>query len=414
MKYFKFILIAFITLIILRINLKLHSENYSKQEVENDIVLQLNFLEDELKSHDLAGRMQQIFPEGNVFINALYGLSWCELALASPGNTKLTNKALNEALFAYNSIDSDKTRLTFPNYLNPENGIFYDGWRNYLLSKILLLKTSFENKEKYLAQYKTQSNLIATALEESKTPYLQSYAGHSWPADMFVAMASLSHYQKVFDETYAPLIKRWLTEVKNNLDTKTGLIPHKVDFQSAHTIEGARGCSIGLILRMLGEIDYGFAEDQFKIADSLFIETTFGLPSMREYPVGEFGLGDIDSGPVIFGVGFSGTIVMIGTLAMYGEANLAEQQYKTIHAFGFDKVRNDQKKYLFGILPMADAFIAWGRATMLNYYQNVKHNKGSWYFSFHLYSLLFCLLIWLLLFRKRLVHFYKTANKVGN
>lgn len=399
-------------LIILRINLKLHSENYSKQEIENDIILQLNFLEDELKDHDLGNRMQQLFPEGDVFINALYGLSWCELALSAPGDAKLKSRALEEALYAYNNIDSEKARMTFHEYLSPENGIFYDGWRNYLLSKILLLNLPFKNKEEYLNKYKIQSNSIATALEASDTPFLQSYAGHAWPADMFVAMASLSHYGKVFDEKYTSLLSMWLTDVKNNLDEETGLVPHKVDFKSANTIEGARGCSIGLILRMLGEIDFDFAMDQFKIADSLFIETTLGLPSMREYPEGEFGLGDIDSGPVVFGVGFSGTIVMVGTLAMYGEPGTAEQQYKTIHAFGFDKVGNGEKKYLYGMLPMADAFISWGRATMLNYNQNANPVKSSLHIAFHLYSLLFCILIWLFFFRKRLVHLYKTTKKV--
>ncbi|MBK7009281.1 MAG: hypothetical protein IPH36_11985 [Saprospiraceae bacterium] len=69
--------------------------------------------------------------------------------------------------------------------------------------------------------------------------------------------------------------------------------------------------------------------------------------------------GDIDSGPVIFGVGFAATIVSIGTHAALGNIRSADDQFNTINAFGFPFQSSNTKSYLFGQLPIADAFIAW-------------------------------------------------------
>src|SRR5689334_4246927 len=107
MRYFFLTIISMISILLLWININLYSENYTPDEKKSDIICQLNFLSKELKEENLGLRMQQIFPEGFVFVNALYGLSWCELSLASPEDSSLRSKALAESLFAYNQINSE-------------------------------------------------------------------------------------------------------------------------------------------------------------------------------------------------------------------------------------------------------------------------------------------------------------------
>ena len=64
--------------------------------------------------------MQQIFPEGYVFVNVLYGLAWCELALSDPTDINLKERSLEEALYAYNCLDSESAKRHFRKKLNPE------------------------------------------------------------------------------------------------------------------------------------------------------------------------------------------------------------------------------------------------------------------------------------------------------
>ncbi len=409
MRYIFFTFILIFSILILKINITLHAGNFTPEEKRSDIIYQLNFLETELKYNNLGVRMQSMYPEGYVFINALYGLSWCELALSDLNNDlPLKEKAINEALFAYNNINSEFAQRTFDNSLIPKNGIYYFGWKNYLLSKILSVDTTFNNHKSYIGSFANQCELIHSLLQGNKNPYLQSYSGQSWPADMFVTMASLSNYDKIFKPKYEDVIKDWILKVKERLDPKTHLIPHYVDSETGKSVQGARGSSMSLILRMLAEINAGFASEQFKLFKTNFVTTTFGLPSLREYPKDQDGYGDIDSGPVILGVGFSGTIVMIGTFSMFDCDYLAERQYKTINAFGFETTSNNQKKYLLGMFPIADAFIAWGRATELKYQDSIKNDPGNWSIKFHCISLFILLFLWIVYFRKQIIIKIKT------
>ena len=388
-------------MLLLHINIRIHSDNFTVTEQQNDIVLQMNFLESELKNNNLGDRMQELFPEGNVFIHTLYGLSWCELALANPSDMSLKNRAIKEALYAYKAIDSEEAKAIFNSYTMPENGIYYRGWKNYLLSKILTINTNFDGREDYLITFVKECDVMQKLIKGATNPYFESYPNQAWPADMFVAMASLRNHDKILAPKYHLDINDWLVKVKLRLDPVTKMIPHKVDAQTGMPIQGARGCSTSLILRMLAEIDPKMAKEQFKLFQTHFAATTFGLPSILEYPKGQFGLGDVDSGPVIFGVGFSGTIVSIGTYAMFDQGNLATAQYKTIHAFGLGHTTQTEKSYLLGQLPMADAFITWGRATHLHFQNKSKAVTARWPIQFHFLSFVTVLLLWIVYFFKK-------------
>ncbi len=386
-----------ITILIIYLNVKLYTDNFTKDEKVKDIQLQLNFLGKELKENQLGERMQNIFPEGFVFTNVLYGLSWCELGLA---DSNLTNKnfALEEALYAYNQINSSKAKSIFDQTLEPENGIFYVGWSNYLLSKILLLDSNFNESDNYKSEYIKNCNLIVRAYKQSSSPFLQSYQDQAWPADMCVAMASLKNFEKFYDNRFHSIITAWVEQVKLKVDPITKLIPHKVNATDGTTIEGARGCSISLILRLLSEIDQDFSIEQYGLYKKNFVSTTFGLPSILEYPLGKSGKGDIDSGPVIMGVGFSGTIVSIGTFAAMGDFELAENQYKTINTFGLGLKNKEMKKFIFGQMPIADAFIAWSRTSELkNITTNIEF-LNLWAIKFHLISACTILGFWIAFF----------------
>ena len=210
----------------------------------------------------------------------------------------------------------------------------------------------------------------------------------------------MANYDKVFDPIHEDFIKLCIKKIKLKLDPETLMIPHKVNSNNGQSIQGARGGSTVLILRMLGEIDKEFGNSQYELFKKNFVSKAFGLPTIREYPIGQSGFGDIDSGPVIFGVGFAATIVSIGSFALFDNYNLAQKQYKAINALGFSYKTDNSKMYIYGKLPIADAFIAWGRATALNYKPYLKNAFSNfWTVKFHLYSLFLLILLWLLHYR---------------
>ena len=391
--------------ILVYINIRLHTnpDLENQEETKQDVVRQLNFLCEGLKNNNLGAETQNLYPEGFVFINTLYGLTWAEVAKSEKSESELFKRGLFESRYAYKEINSEYAKSIFDEELKPSFGIFYRGWKNYLLGKILAVQTKKDTSE--IKEFKASCDSIASAISQSSTPFLESYWNASWPADAFVAVASLKLHDEIFEPKYDTIIKNWILKVKSNLDTQTGLLSHASNSKTGKTEVGARGSSICLMLIFLADIDPEFAQQQFKVFTEKFPITRFGFLAVREYPEGKDGKGDNDSGPIVWDIGFAGTVVSTGTFKKFGEYDAANQISGCVEGFGFPLSNGNQKKYLFGKLPITDAFTAWARMQEPNkvVIQNKGINTFDWgsTFLFHLVSLLvICILTYLLWRRK--------------
>ncbi|MEM6803554.1 MAG: hypothetical protein AAF696_19255, partial [Bacteroidota bacterium] len=232
--------------------------------------------------------------------------------------------------------------------------------------------------------------------EEQESPYLPSYHGACWPADNVLALAAFSSYEKIYPGTYQSFIEKWLKKIRANED-EWGLIPHAWSCGNGSQGESARGSSSSLILNFLIEIDSSYAGQKFQIYKELFQEYRLGLPGIREYPKGKSGRGDIDSGPVIWGIGGAASIVGRRVMQRYGEQDLALGLRNSIETFGMGRNSETQKSYLFGKLAIADGFIAWSNSQELSYEQAMKESK-NWRLKAHLYSFICSLFLGFLLY----------------
>lgn len=337
-------------------------------------------------------RMQQLYPEGYIFLNALYGLAWCNLANMPMVGKSYYREAHTQIQLAWERIDSPAGRSSFTKELSPEYGAFYLGWNNYLLAKKLILEPTNDRSPSELIRYQATCDSIATAL--NRYTYPVSYYGAAWPADVVVCVASLAAYDKVFDNRYHALIQNWISEVKTRYDDH-GLIPHNVVPGTGQPDDSARGSSQSLMLILLREIDEELAAQQFQLFKSNFVVTRFGLTGVREFPIGQWRSGDVDSGPVVLGFGAASTIVGTTALAEFGDYENASRISQFIEAAGVPVETEENRYYLFGMLPIADAFIAWGHSLTLN-----TQETDASFVRFHVYSMLallpLLLFVWIL------------------
>ncbi|KOY86292.1 hypothetical protein AD998_09170 [bacterium 336/3] len=405
LKKIGYTFILFIVIVLAYINMRLHMSTslQNEEKTHKDVLLQLQFIEIQLKKKDLAVEMQMLYPEGYVFSNVLYGLTWAEIAQKSDKTSLIHQKAIQEILYAYNQVNTKYAQSIFPTSTKPQYGVFYAGWRNYLLGKLLEIQTYKNIKE--LEVFKQNCEEIAKAFQNSKSPFLESYQKASWPADSFVAMMSLHLHDKLFEPKYQELIKQLIVKVKMLLDKQTRLIPHSVDSSTGDKIEGARGSSMALMLLFLSEIEPTFAQEQFELFKKQFSQTILQLPSIREYPHESSGVGDVDSGPVIFGMSPVATIVSVGVFEKFGEYKTANSMFSCIETFGFSYSSKTEKKYLMGKMPIADIFIAWVRVQGTQ--KIVQENPFGSIFLFNTLCSGFIMLILIVLTRKRLKNILK-------
>lgn len=360
-------------------------EKTAEGEYNAGLLEQLRYLKDEV--HGSAGdEMQKLYPEGYFFMHVLYGLSWCELARSLKPGSPLLAEARKEAGWALKQVESEKAKNIFDPELPVPYGAFCQGWTNYLRAKLLQLLPETERPAEEMVLLDSTSAMLARYLDTQANPYVESYPGQSWPADITVAVASLAVYDQFREKKYAPVIRRWIGKVKKHLDP-SGLVPHQVDAGSGECRTQALGSSQSLMLGFFAEIDRDFAKAQLALYKEHFLASRFGLPGIREYRHGSTGFAHIDSGPVLLGIGGSASVVGCRSMALLGESATAEGLRNSIEAFGMAHSSNGKKNYLFGAVPVADAFIAWTHSTEYDSGHRIG-STGCWQWKFHLWSLL--------------------------
>ena len=374
-------------LLLLSINWSLHYTPSFVEKINQDELAQLDFLENQLHNNAAGEKMQALFPEGFLFINTLYGLAYADFVATSgisPQST-LGKKAVKEVDFSIAEVGSYRCKKIFPPNLPLANGAFYKGWYTFLVGQ--RLRMSPERDALLTALFQENCEAISRAIGQTDKPFLESYAGAAWPADNVVCVAALALHDRLFEPKYTAVIANWMGRIKGVLDKETGLIPHSFSLFDNKGLE-VRGSSLSLILSFLPEIDPVFAKNQYKIYKNLFVETKLGLPAVREYPIGTDGGGDVDSGPVIWGVGGSASIVGIRAAMKNQDIELAKNLRNSIEAFAFSTDFQGEKKYLLGQLPVIDAFMAWSNAENQAVLEQ-KTRTSPWFF--HILSLLVAL-----------------------
>lgn len=381
--------------VLVYLNIRLYYSPVYVGSVNQAVHHQLNHLKTVL--HNGGGkRAQAQYPEGFVFMNALYGLTWADFIQDLPTSNPIRITGLEEINWVLKELDSKYAQMHFPYELNPQRGIFYLGWKNYLLGKKLILQSSRERSSEECEQFKKQCQSIYNAYQASEKTYLESYKKLAWPADNMVGVASLALYNHLDTAIYESFIRTWLLGVQEKLDTTTGLIPHEVNFETQGVLEGAKGSSQSLMLNFLIDLDPVFAKVQFEKYRTQFLDYRFGLPGIREYPKGTQGGEDVDSGPVLLGIGGSASLVGQRTMALYEEIEIAVGLRNCIESFGAAYTSDNEKIYVLGLEPIADAFIAWSNVVSI---QNTEKQVGNWRWAFQLLSLI--LLLPILIFYKK-------------
>lgn len=327
------------------------------------VVKQLAFLRAELEGGaDLAAQKQ--FPEGYFFLNVLYGLSWVQVGIDDPARSA---DATAQVRWALDRIASTDGTAPFDESLQPQYGVFYAGWTNWLRGGLIALGQSDAADRD---TFTSESVEIATAFRTARTPFLAAYPGQAWPVDSVVAIASLRLYDALVAPRFGQIARSWVTTVKTKLDPATGLLPHQVVPQ----VSGARGSSQAMIQRFLIDIDPAFARTQYETFKDKFV-TGLGV---REYPKGTAGPGDVDSGPLVFGRSLSATVVAVGAARVHHDP-LADQLAREGELVGLPFSGLKTKRYLFGAVPIGDAFLAWSTSArpMVATEQEVATNRSS-------------------------------------
>jgi hypothetical protein len=377
-------------------------------KVNVEVVKQLHFIQKQLDS-GMAVQQQVYYPEGLIFAHTNYALAWIDVLKTIKPNTDLYKNGKKEILKSIQILNEGVTKNIFSADLKPENGVFYNGWKAYVLGKYLELEFSHLKLEignltvgrnemevidtAILNDYKRTCAALAAAfktrLDDSITNniFLESYTSNIWTCDNVVAVAALKRFAILEkDEKMAKLVANWTKKLKSAYATT--LLSHTININTGMEMESARGCSQSLVLCFLPELDSAFARKHYDIYCKNYKDSHFGLPFFREYdcnfPPGE---GDVDSGPVIWQIGAVASLMAQKAAKINGDYSTANALRNEAECFGFAYANAHDKYYLGAQLPIADCFLAWCNADNAAH-ETALNQTFFWRLPFQILSLL--------------------------
>jgi hypothetical protein len=305
--------------------------------------------------------LQTQFPEGYIFFNAIYLLTWCNLIDELPVDHPIFTEGRKEVAQAFENLMSKEAKSTYTESLNPKYGCFYTGWLSYCLARKLMIEKVKAPQEVYLLDSLSQQ--LVDAYDVSKCGILESYQGSAWSTDNIVAVTAVGLRDRVFDDQKNKVfIDQWLEE-HIRIPVKNASLPfHSMDSDSCDS-STHRGCSSALSISILYEIDPVLSKACYHLFKEKFLDSRLLRYGFREYEKGVTkGLVDIDSGPIIWDIGAVSSIVGMKAASLHQDKEVFQSISNSLALFGFSYRMHGKERYLFGKMPIADLFIAWAHS----------------------------------------------------
>lgn len=144
-----------------------------------------------------------------------------------------------------------------------------------------------------------------------------------WPADHSVTLASIARYDHAHGTQLleAPLTA-WKDVIARHQDATSGLPESEITGADA-TSKLPRGCAQSYMSRYLLEVDPSLARTWWTSYRQHFLVEKGVVVGFREWPRGVDRAGDIDSGPIVWGIGTAASAFAISAARAHGDLQLA-------------------------------------------------------------------------------------------
>jgi hypothetical protein len=245
---------------------------------------------------------------------------------------------------------------------DPEPAVFLHG---HYLNVALQYRLSSGDAQ-FDEQIHRVARLLARGYTQNDQAILPSYPDMWWLTDNFPALSALMAYDRAFHSHLAqPLAERHVASIKRHyLDTTTGMFCTYALPRERRSMQGPRGISQMYGLHFLRDFAPEFAVEQYALARRHLFSRTLGIPGVREFPKGMPATPDVDSGPLILGIGPSASGFAVAAAAMMGDRELAAEFARAAGAVGLPIFTEDKMTY--ALMPaVGQGVILYGKSLLL-------------------------------------------------
>ena len=204
-------------------------------------------------------------------------------------------------------------------YLDREN-VFY----RMLLILGLSAYESVTGEPRHRAWMSRQRAGLAAELTAARWHLLDDYPGECYPNDLLWAVAAIQRAARLDGANHADLARGLMAAFDGPIRAPEGLPAFQVDSRSGRLLQNARGCGNSGLLLFAGELDPVLADKWYRAHEARFWKDAGWIAGFTETPRGaREDFMDVDSGPVLFGLGSVASAFGIGAARSAGRLDHA-------------------------------------------------------------------------------------------
>jgi hypothetical protein len=193
------------------------------------------------------------------------------------------------------------------------------------------------------------SRTLARRLLTSPKGILETYPGEAFPVDNASVVGSLLLHTRNTGENHDQALARPLAHFRGSWrDPKSRLLYQAVDFHAGLPADRARASGTALAAVLLAYAERDISRELYQAVQARCSGSLFGFGFVDEYPDNERGRGDVDSGPLIFGISPSGCGFSIAAARAFGDRDTFVRLYRTVHLMGTPIDIDDRRTYVIG------------------------------------------------------------------
>jgi hypothetical protein len=155
---------------------------------------------------------------------------------------------------------------------------------------------------------------LAERLRASPHGMLETYPGETWPPDVAAVAGSIGLYATATHTDFAALLPDWAPRFSRCAVDESGFLVQRVTASCAR-LDAPRGSGTAIASYFLGFADADLSRMLYA-ALSRRSHVVGGFRGVPEYPPGFSGSGDLNAGPIVFGISVGATGFAIGAARM--------------------------------------------------------------------------------------------------
>ncbi len=293
-------------------------------------------------------RMRDQNPEWDLISRAFLGYSLANVALQYPAEREKALEVLDRVIDDTVVVPWRKFLLPYGNerafVRQPASSIMVDGE----VSLMIGLRRLVEDPDDYAHRdvYREQIERCVAAIEDGPLLCAESYPDECWLWCTPLALCSIKIYDLLEGTDHSDLFKRWEAVARKSLvDPKYGLINSAVTLTGG-VIHKPEGSTIWIGAYCLMPVAPAFAKEQYETMKAAMISPVLFLRYGREWPKGERGEWDIDSGFTPFGMGPASTGFALVTSKAMDDRDLFVRLLKLLELVGVPREEDGRVRYL--------------------------------------------------------------------